>query len=413
MVGVVNMDGNGIENSYTFLNAYKVDDPLTPEDESQEPLRMGTIHAPKDLNVLYSTWYYDYAVLDRMFSGLINVEPYNLAIDNPWVAQDWEVTTWYDFQDDEQATKVTYYIRKDVFWHAPVTGAEVRQFNAHDLEFSIWYMACHPDSWVWPGVQDVKWTHLVDDFTLEVYFDSESIWHVYNPTGPLLPKYEFIALGLLEQHQVQWDVMDPIVPSDKIVLPTPDNIVQIINVQKFPEDIQLIQGVDFEIFYHGSPLTHNEIHWLRPLEPGEWIVFDYWTSLPGSADGFWLGGLNWDLWMYTLGPYYPINIVPGVGGQAIFNCNPSHFLGAPLLGEIDWKYTFTGTVKPRSGYFQVFLFDAVKLLGAYCKRGDGSHDPAWFPGADIDPTDLCHVGLYDAVTILGKYGQKFGIPPDP
>jgi hypothetical protein len=35
----------------------------------------------------------------------------------------------------------------------------------------------------------------------------------------------------------------------------------------------------------------------------------------------------------------------------------------------------------------------------------------WFPGADIDSYDLCHVGLYDAVQLLGKYGTKFGTPP--
>ncbi len=414
LVGIVNMDGYGLENTYTFLNAYKVDDKDTPENEAQMPLKMGTVHSPKALNPLYSTWYYDYAVLDRVFSGGMATEPYNLATDNPWVFQDWAITEWYDFQDDEMATKVTYYIRKDVYWHAPETGAEVRQFNAHDLEFSIWYNYAFDDSWQWSGFKDVKYTHVVNDFTLEVYFDTASIWLVYAPTYPLLPKYEYIGAGLCRQSlPVILPIPDPIDPSTKMILPTEDTIVQMISAISNLEG-PLVQGVDYEIFATGTPdWGHNEVHWLRPMPGGDVVTFVFWTTDPPIASGVYLGGLPWQQTWYSIGPYYPILLSPGVGGKAQFNCNPSHFLGAPPLGEIDWMWTWVGTTKPRSGYFQVFLFDAVRLLGSYCARGDGVFDTAWFPGADIDPTDLCHVGLYDAVTVLGKYGQKFGIPPDP
>jgi hypothetical protein len=53
----------------------------------------------------------------------------------------------------------------------------------------------------------------------------------------------------------------------------------------------------------------------------------------------------------------------------------------------------------------------VKALGAYCSHGDGIPDTNWFPGADIDPTDIGHVGLYDMVIINTNYGKQFGIPP--
>jgi ABC-type transport system substrate-binding protein len=411
LVGIVNMDGYGLENTYTFLSAKKCDDPATPGDESQDPIRMGTIHAPKDLNVLYATWYYDYAVLDRVFSYLLSVNPYNLAIDQPWIAQDWEVTTWYDPHDDEEKSKVTYWIRKDVWWHAPETGEVVYQMDANDVEFSIWYIANYPDCWVWPGVQDVHHTIVTDQFCIEVYFDSISLWHQYNPTGPILPKQIYEPL-LCEQRVLEVHVDDPLIPSDYWQW-TSDWVTQIDSVFK-DGTIELVEGVDYELIWDPVPTgCHNVIHLLRPLDVCQDITFTYWTPV-ADPHGYYLAGLPWEDTWYSIGPYYPIEIVPGVGGRAILNCNPTHFLGGPPDGEIDWMWYWSGTTKPRSGYYQVNLYDAVYLLSAYCSRGDTCETPAnWFPGADIDCYDLCHVGLYDAVLLLSHYGEKFGIPPDP
>lgn len=409
LVGIVNEMGYGLENTYTFLNTKKVDDPSTPQDESQEPIRMGTINAPHDLNILYSMWYYDYAVLDRVFGGLLSVNPYNLAIDQPWIAQDWEVSTWYDPQDLENKTMVTYWIRQDVFWHAPVTGDVVRQFNAYDVEFTIWYNYAFDDSWQWGGFKDVHHTKVIDDFTIAVYFDSESIWLKYAPTYPLFPKPEYENL-LCKQVCVDIPITEHIDPSTKMVF-TADQVVQVINATKLPEDIPLVEGVDYEIFATGEPdYGHNEIHWLRSLEAGETVHICYWTN-DLDPHGYYLGDLDWSQTFYSIGPYYPVGITPGVGGSAVLNPNPCHFVGAPPEGEIDWMWTWEGTTKPRSGYYQVTLPDAIYLLKAYCGRGDGVPSPNWFPGADIDSYDLSHVGLYDAVQLLTNYGMKFGTPP--
>ena len=414
LVGVVNMKGYGLENTYTFMNAFKVDNPATPGDESQDPIRMGTIHAPKYLNILYSTWYYDYAVLDRFSGGLLTMNPYDLAIDQPWIAQDWEVGTWYDPQDDEEKTKVTYWIRKDVWWHAPETGEAVQKFTAHDVEFSIWYIHPHTNAWNWPMARDVHHTHIIDDYTIEVYFDSVSMFHLYAPTGPMLKKDPLLDL-LCKEECVTFEVTEEINPSDKIILPG-GSIVQMINAT-LNGVTPLIEGVDYEIFSTGpTDYCHNEIHWLRSLSPGDTVVFCYWTP-DLDPSGYYLAGLPWQQTFYSLGPYYVIDIKEGVGGYAIMNCVDSHWLGSPEhdgipLGEIDWMWYWDGTVKPRSGYYQINLYDAVTLLKAYGSRGDTCPvPPNWFPGADMDQFELCRIGLYDAVLLLGVYGTKFGIPP--
>ncbi|MEM2352126.1 MAG: ABC transporter substrate-binding protein, partial [Thermoproteota archaeon] len=185
LVGVVNMNGYGIENAYTFLNAYRVDG---------GPIRMGCISGPSRLNILYSQWYFEYAFLDRIYTGLLSVQPYNLAIDQPWVAQDWEIGTWLDGETEK--TKVTYYLRKDVGIVAPETGCVYpRPFNASDLEFTIWYNYAFTDSWQYGSFMDVKFTEIKDVngdgwSELIVYFDDMSIWFYASPTGPLLAPKE-------------------------------------------------------------------------------------------------------------------------------------------------------------------------------------------------------------------------------
>jgi ABC-type transport system substrate-binding protein len=410
LVGIVNMEGYSLVNTYTFLNAYKVDNPDTVVDESQEPIRMGTINAPKTLNILYSRDDSDYAVLDRMSDHLLQANPYNRALDQPWIAQDWQETTWYDPQDGENKTKVTYYIRKDVWWHAPLTGEAVQKFTAHDVEFSIWYIYSFTP-FQWESVKNVHHTNVIDDYTIEVYFDVQSMW-AYQYIGfymPFLCKYELLDL-LCKKEMCEYVVADPIAPSDKTVLSC-DSIVQMINATKYPSGTSLREGVDYEVFGIGAPdYCHQEIHWLRPLEPGETVVFWYWAS-DLDPHGYYLAGLDWQLTFYSLGPYYVVDINPSVGGYAIMDCVDSHWLGAPPLGEIDWTWYWVAGPKPRSGYYQVNLYDAVALLKAYCSRGDGIPSAHWFPGANIDPYDLSHVGLYDAVQLLTNYGKKFGTPP--
>ncbi|RLI40012.1 hypothetical protein DRO69_13495, partial [Candidatus Bathyarchaeota archaeon] len=97
--------------------------------------------------------------------------------------------------------------------------------------------------------------------------------------------------------------------------------------------------------------------------------------------------------------------------SASLNKNPYFFLETPILGEIDWRWYWEGTTKPRSGYYRIDILDVVLCTGSYCMRGDGVYNPIYMPGADIDASDLCHVGILDLVSITGNYFTKFGSPP--
>jgi len=133
----------------------------------------------------------------------------------------------------------------------------------------------------------------------------------------------------------------------------------------------------------------------------------YWAT--GNPLGYLPGGVRWQDILEGCGTHYVLNFDEDQG--MFLNANTHFFLETPILGEIDWRYTCIPGAKPRSGYFKVDVLDVVKVTGAYCSRGDGTPPPQWNVGADIDPSDVGHVGILDLVQVNNNYGKTFGIPP--
>jgi len=400
MPGVINEFGYGYDNMYQFLNAYK---------PSGVPIRMGTISAPKALNPLYSTWYYDYAALDRVFEGLLTVNPYDLGIDQPGAAQDWEVGTWIDPDPgpDEPAekTKVTYYLRKDVGIVTPA-GAFVRNLNAHDLEFSCWYTYVFDDGWNWADYQDVHHSVVVDDYTIEYYFDDASYWFYTAPQYPIFAKTELIDI-LCKTTSTTITVAGN-VTADTTYWLTCDPIVQVTS-DTIPVDYKIVAG--YETY------THTGISFDTVPADGTYTINYYTTDK--DPHGYFLAGLDWTQTWYSSGAFYPISITPGVGGFVSYNKNPYYWMQTPPLGETDWRWIWEtpggipGPENPGrdSGHFKIEIYDVVKCTASYCRRGSGPYDTKYFPGGDLDASDLGHVGIFDVVTITGKYGMEWGAPP--
>jgi hypothetical protein len=401
LVGVVNMDGYGLMNDYTFLNAYRV---------GGGPIRIATISGPDRLNILHSQWYFEYAFLDRVYTGGMSVQPYDLAVDQPWVIQDWQTGTW----DDEGTEKsmVTYYIRKDVGIIEPETGlCLLRNFDASDLEFTVWYNYAFTDSWQFGSFQDVKYTKIVDVNgdgwdELQVYFDDSSYWFYSAPTYPLLTKHELIS-QLCGQTTESWYYDGPTNGSDSYLLA--NNVVQVVSCTL--NSALKTEGIDYEIRAGYDLASHIEF---KPLYNFTGTVsITYWyADIPST--GFYLAGLPWQPTMYSLGTHYPVYMTtdpPGIGATIVLDRNPAFFMETPLLGEIDWAWKWASTPEPRKGNYKIEIFDVVRATGAYCTRGDGTFNPKYFPGADIDQTDLCHIGIFDLVSITGKYGKTFATPP--
>lgn len=391
--GVVDTHIYGINNEFTLLNAYRAENPSSP-------IRIGYPSTPFMLNVLYSTNYTERQILNQIHPHLIQINPYNFAIDMPWVAQDWEVGTWVDSRDGFTKTRITFWIRKDVGIVAPVTGDHVRYFNAHDVAFTIWYTHAFQDCCNWCNVEGVHHTKIVNDYTITVYFDDQLDLFLYDIGKlSLLPKYELLD-PLCAQATDSWFQNG----LDEYMLTY--GVIQVVSANL--DGVPLIEGVDYVIRAGYDVGIHNVFAPLHELTGTVSITYWY-ADIP--ATGFYLAGLPWEETMYSLGIDYPTAMEPYTGGYCVLHKNPYFFLETPLLGETDWRWTWEGTTKPRRGYYKIDILDVVKCTAAYCSRADGVVYPTWFPGADIDSYDLGHIGILDLVSITGKYAQTFGKPP--
>jgi hypothetical protein len=137
--GVVNMQGYGIINDYTFMNAYKTG------AGAGTPLIVGEPETWTLMNPLYSQYMFEQSYLSRVVGSTMTVNPYDISVDQPWMAQDWQVGTWFDACTNMTKTAVTYWLRKDCGCAAPVTGAFAGFFTSEDFAANMWYTYAYPD----------------------------------------------------------------------------------------------------------------------------------------------------------------------------------------------------------------------------------------------------------------------------
>jgi hypothetical protein len=382
LLGVVNMEGYGPENRYSFLNAYKPDGAA---------IRYGLKTAPVALNIFYSQWYYDYQNLDRMtLYGGLDVLPYNLSVDQAGFATDRLVGTWDDAGTTR--TKVTYTYRPDVSFVKPVTGNPMEAVNASHVYASIWYHYQLGDGWFYSDVLDVHHLNLTGPYTLDVYFDSYSYWNAYYAQPPI------ISFHLLQQ--------PPLSASQSEAFPaaTADAFLGLSHpvywVDRLYDDAgPLTRGTDWELYIPSYP-GDADVYIHAGVNLTGTVYVDYWSV--EDASGYTPGNLPWETAFEGAGAWYATAFTPGVGGHLTLHKNP-YYVETPPLGEIDW-------VRKPNGGFKIDIYDVVLAAGAYGSQGTGVPDAHWLAGADVAPPGGV-IDIYDIVTITGKYGQAFDLPP--
>jgi hypothetical protein len=360
---------------------------------------------------MYSQWYFEYALLDRVHDGLIAVNPYDLAADIPWAAQDWEAGTWLDPRTGTEKTKVTYWLRPDIGGAAPGMGNFTGFYDAADYEFTCWYNYAFDDDWQWSSFMDLNHIIITGCGKAEVYFDDVSMWFVYAPVYPLLGPSTTLEQMLCGNDTVTFTgaelVESP--PGYFEYAFTPYQVISVINATR--NGVALVNGVDYYIRGGYDTFMHNIFVPLVAFAPGDTIVISYFYPIAGGAGGTYVGGnLGYD-WMDTMNAYgymYPVSIS---STSAALNKNPYFHMETIPKGEIDFRWNYVAGAKPRKGFFKIDILDVVKCTGAYCTRGDGVYNAVYLAGADLDDTDVCHIGILDLVTITGKYAQTFGRQP--
>jgi ABC-type transport system substrate-binding protein len=183
LLGVTTTYGYGLTTAldFTFLTCYHENFPTV------NTITYGTLNPPEAINPIFSSWLWDYEVIDRIFTGYMTGNPYRLdpgkigpgkAGDMPWMAKDWEYTTGADGN-----AIVTVYFRNDITWH------DGTPFTVADLNETIYLGKYYDDSWGYSDFVHVVSTEIVNDYTIKIYFDMPTFWSIYTCNYDIVPKH--------------------------------------------------------------------------------------------------------------------------------------------------------------------------------------------------------------------------------
>ncbi|NMB13002.1 MAG: hypothetical protein GX977_12070 [Firmicutes bacterium] len=180
--GYVDMGGYGAANSknpWTPLNIHRV-------DKDGNPLEGGTIRwalseEPDNLNPAVASSAYSWDVLDKLFDSLITMHPETLE-DMPWMAKKWDVGIWEPLSG-RQGTTITWYLNEGIKWSDGVP------FTAEDVKFTIEFLKENKVPRYLGATSEVAKVELIDEYTVKVYFNTVSYWHLYNASLAFLPKH--------------------------------------------------------------------------------------------------------------------------------------------------------------------------------------------------------------------------------
>jgi len=384
--GVVNGEGVGPENGYTFMNAYKT---------TSGPLVYGTIGAPVAMNIISSSWFYDYQNLDRFneASG-ISAPPYDASLDQNGFITGWTTSTWVDPDDSLTKSNITQTYRSDSSFAKPVTGNQGDDVNTTHIYASTWYYYQVIDAWINPGVQDIKTIRIPDAGTIEYYWDVPGYWSTYQG-GVYILSFDWLTAGGISIETTETLTADAVTG----YLSTTDKVFFVKSAAAGATPLKL--GVDYDIYMAAAGHTNTaDIRIINPTYFGQAITVTYLAV--GDPYGYTPNNVAWDTIFEGCGMFYVTAFTPGTGGGLTLKRSPFYNMETPLLGEIDF-------VKKPAGCYKIDIFDVVLAATAYGSQGSGVPDPNWWPGADLAPGEP-KVDIFDIVTITGKYGEEFDYP---
>lgn len=378
LLGVVNMDGRGPENDYTFMNVYKTDG---------SPIRCATLGPPHGMNIVYSSWIYDWQCLDRMnqVSG-VETAPYNLALDMVGFTRDWETTTWDD--NGETKTKLIMAFRSDGYFVKPVSGDPGRNVNATNYYMSAWYHYIIGDGFWSTMFWDLHHIDITGTYSFEIYFDTLSYFNTYYCQGPILPMDTWAQCGLVA------------IKTETFVNQTTPCFIELDDLPIWIESVTFNGSLLAKFTDYNIVSTEAAIY--SSLGAGT-VEVKYWTVPYYAARGYTPGNLPWQVIFEDAGMYYAADFVPGEGGYLALKRNPFYYMDTPLLGDVDFAR------KP-NGAFKVDIFDLALAGGAFGSQGTEFPSKNWFPGADLAPNGGV-VDIYDLVTVTGvNWDREYDFP---
>ena len=168
IVNVINMDGVGSDNGWTWNLAHWASSPTGGTVKYNLGAEPDNLH-PGWADSAYEIW-----VLDRCQEGLTAVNPH--LMDMPWVAVDWEMETFtWEPLNIPQGTVVTFRIRDDAYW------ADGWPITVEDIKFSWEFMKNFPR--FYSTYEYLMWIEIHDPNTISAYLNTTSQFIIYDFAG--------------------------------------------------------------------------------------------------------------------------------------------------------------------------------------------------------------------------------------
>ena len=236
--GLVNMVGVGINSWWSTLNMHPAN------VASGGVIEYGIKSDIESLNPLTATWTYTWEVLDKIYETPYLYNPYDLSEDWGWLAESWEIEDWVS-PTTGAGSKVTFHFVDYATWH------DGEPFTAEDLKFTYEYITEFGVPRYLPNVAYIEKIVLVDDYTLEVYQNTTSLFAFHYLNGvPVLPQHIWEDVG------AGWQDYDPVAEGELIGL-GPWKFVEYVP----GEYVQLVANRDY--FMDPTVLMEQEIESLE------------------------------------------------------------------------------------------------------------------------------------------------------
>jgi hypothetical protein len=200
--GVVNSQGYGIDNYWTFLNGYKPDDSQWDYGFSKDTYQLNavTYGAASPLGLPTPDVYLTTAKTNGlMYESLLGVNPWTLALSpngffiaNAVTTGSWDAT---GVSGDLDATFVNFTLRSNVNWHNDMTAG--RLLDALDVNFSFYFQKdCGPGvAWNYPSLASFDHCTVYDATHVAVYYNRKSALAVQWAGGlPMLNRDVWLPL---------------------------------------------------------------------------------------------------------------------------------------------------------------------------------------------------------------------------
>jgi len=178
---VVNEEGNGIDNWWTFLKAHQENQP------TGGTLTYGITGDSGGLNPLLTYSSAQQMITSLIYESLLRVRDLSMAISR--IAYDWTTDAWLNPDTGSIATKVVYNLNNDIYFHDGV------QLTAEDVRFSIEYTKTHKIGNNYAKVANVHHVDTPDAYTVVVYENNINTWALqWIGSIPIIPKHRWRSI---------------------------------------------------------------------------------------------------------------------------------------------------------------------------------------------------------------------------